>query len=236
MKYYSSSGNQEAVKNLYDLEFDGDSYYLHYAEKGTIRSAHYHYLWNFMGQTEPDEKETYQEYYLCCLSNGEPPAVSRDFRKTDRSAKPGDDPFMVWCDYSVRQKSLPIPEDIHKVTLEVDLQPYVTVTDPAVIDAITLIFSEAEATFEPKTHYLGPVLRFHSRDGIDLYLQLDLENDICAFNGQFYDYGKADHSILQGLWKLLDLSYWPQEIVEHDSFAWYFDQFSVIGDPALTKT
>lgn len=224
MKTYSSGSGLKAVKNLYDLEFDGDSYYLHYPENGTVKTAHYHYLWSMLGQTEADREGNYREYSLFCLSNEEPTVFSHDFRENDRFAKPGDDPFMVWCNDSLRQKSLPIPDEITKITLEVDLQPYITVTDPGIIAAIELIFSEAEACTAPKNAYPGPVLRFHSSDGVDLYLQLDLEKDLCTFNDQFYDYGKGDHSVLQGLWKLLDLDYWPDEIMEHDAFSRYFDQ------------
>lgn len=227
MKYYSSAEGLEAVKDLYDLEFDGNSYYLHYVEDEAILSRHYHYLQNLTGQSAPLPSGAIQEYSLMYLSNEELRELPVNLRENDRFAKPGDDPFMVWCDYTVRQKKLPMPQKTTKVTLEVDLQPYVTVTDPAIIHAIELVFSEAEAYFTPQTCFPGPVLRFHSPDGVDLTLQLDLEDDLCIFNGQFYHYGKTDTSMLQGLWKLLDLEYWPKEIVEHDAFTWYFENIPV---------
>ena len=59
-------------------------------------------------------------------------------------------------------------------------------------------------------------------DGVDLTLQLDLEDDLCIFNGQFYHYGKPDTSMLQGLWKLMGLKTWPEEIVKHPAFSFYF--------------
>lgn len=222
MKYYSAADNLEAVKNVYDLEFDGDSYHLHYVENGRILSAHYHHLWNLTGQSGPLESGAYQEYALMCLSNEEAAELPINFRENDRFSRPGEDPFMVWCDYTVRQKKLTVPEST-KITLEVDLRPIVTVTDPAIIHSIELIFSEAEACFTPQTCFPGPVLRFHSSDGLDLSLQLDLQDDLCIFNDQFYRYGKTDASMLPGLFKLLDLEDWPDEVVNHDAFAWYFD-------------
>lgn len=223
MKYYSATDTGEAVKELYDLEFDGDSYLLHYVENGSIKTVPYRHLRNLTGQTAPDSDGAFQEYAMYCLTNQEPASVSPGFRERDRFAKPGDDPFMVWCDYSVRRNSLPVPEDVSKITLEVDLQPYITVTDPKVLDVIGLLFQEAEATYTPKTYFPGPVLRFHSADGIDLSLVLDLEDDLCIFNGQFYDYGSPDASMLPGLLDLMGSEGWPQEIVEHDAFRWYFD-------------
>ena len=222
MKYYSATEGLEAVKDIYDLEFDGNSYYLHYADNGKILSVHYHHLWNYSSQTAPGPDGSFREYSLLCLSNEEMTELSRNFREDDRFSEPGDDPFMVWCDVSLRQKQLPMPEETSKITLEVDLQPYITITDPALIHAIELVFSEAEATFTPKTYFPGPVLRFHSSDSVDLTLQLDLEDDLCIFNGQFFNYGKTDDSMLEGLWKLLELDYWPEEIVKHPAFSYYF--------------
>lgn len=226
MKYYSAADGLDPVKNIYDLEFDGNSYYLHYLEKGQLRTVHYHYLQNFTGQSTPLPTAAIQEYALMCLTNEESQALPQNFRENDRFAKPGEDPFMIWCDYNVRQKNLTIPEST-KITLEIDLKPIITITDPVIIDSIEIIFSEAEAYFTPKTYFPGPVLRFHSADGMDLSLQLDLEDDLCIFNEQFYRYGKTDASMLQGLWKLLDLSYWPDEVVEHPAFSFYFE--NVLG-------
>lgn len=223
MKYYSSTDNLQPVKELYDLEFDGDSYYLHYVENGSIRTVHYHYLWNRMGVSAPLESGAQQEYALMCLSNEEITEIPPDLREQDRFARPGDDPFLIWCDYSIRQKQLPMPEEITKITLEVDLRPLITITDPALIHSIALVFSEAEAYFTPKTCFPGPILRFHAPDGTDLSVQLDLEDDLCIFGGQFYHYGKNDRSMLSGLWKLLDLEGWPEEIKTHPAFSYFFE-------------
>lgn len=221
MKYYSAADGLAPVKDLYDLEFDGNSYHLHYVENGKIQSVHYHHLWNLSGQSAPLPSGAFHEYALMCLSNEELYETPMNLRENDRFAKPGDDPFMVWCDYTVRQKNLSVP-DSSKITLEVDLTPYVTITDPAIIYTIETIFADAEAYFTPKTYFPGPVLRFHSSDGVDLTLQLDLEDDLCIFNGQFYHYGKPDTSMLQGLWKLMGLKTWPEEIVKHPAFSFYF--------------
>lgn len=208
--YVRCASALEDELQVYDLNYDGNIYSIHFLENGAAVQKDYRYMLHYTGEENGGSYDAYEVYALTSNPNLTWESV-RDtaftFRQTGTAAY-----HVVYARAITYPDYTPIPES-GMIFLKTEGETLLTVSDADAVETIRVLFSEAEAlSYVPKTYSLGPTLTFMAVDGSEKSVILDLESALFFYDGVFYQYGEADRADLRILWNCLGIEEWPEEV------------------------
>ena len=210
-----------------DLSYDGNIFTLTSIQNGQPYTQRYSYLRYFTGGPEEFPGAEHDIWNSYVLTNNTS-ATRKELYDSLLSSQAGVaiDFTPVYSDYIFFPDHPTLLDSYEKITLELEGQILMTITDIPTMTVLRDLIIEAEALgYEPKTYSLGLDLVFADENGNTKTVSLDIENDLCVVDGLFYDYGPGytDVGSIDGrpmLWEALGLTDWPQELYDWLDAIW----------------
>lgn len=206
---------------IHDLSYDGNTFTLTSLQNGQPYSQTYSHLRYFTDGPEEFPGAEYDLWNSYILTNN-PSATRRELYDSLLSSQEGVaiDFTPVYSDYIFFPDHPTLLDSYEKITLELEGQVLMTVTDIPTMTVLRDLIIGAEAIgYEPKTYSLGLDLVFADENGNTRTVSLDIYNDHCVIDGLFYDYGPGYTDIgtvdaRPMLWEAFGLTDWPQELYD----------------------
>ena len=191
-RYYHADGEYEAVKRIYDLEYDGTQYILHGIKDGTP----YHYPFQYLRREQvsiyPVRRE-FDEYICYFLTNSRLITLKNldDDRFTDPTELDQYAPIIVYSDLITYPVHPEIPTDLTYAKLDWDNETVSSITDTGKLESLYSLLSKAEKqTSGDRSYAPGLTLSVYGASGEVVKMHLDSSNDLIRIGvNAWYDYG-----------------------------------------------
>ena len=197
---------------LYDVIYDGSSYTLRGLLDGKVFERSFKYLIDTTGQGS-GEDGSFDAYQCCYLSNERNTSLILTSYVSDVPVNPDQSPFVVYSDLVYFKETPELPA-LSKAVLSDNGTEYLTITDATTLTELHSLLSSAEwLGYYPKTPNFGPTLTLYGIQGDMVVLQLDVESDLIAIDGDCFDYGPGydnfgSNNDIFRLWELMGLTEW----------------------------
>ena len=192
LKYYHEADGNEAVRAIYDLEYDGTQYILHGARDGTPYTRTFQHLRREHVAIYPIQRD-YDEYECYYLTNSRIITLKNldDDRFTDPAKADQYTPIIVYSDLIAYPAHPEIPTNLTYATLDWEGNTVATVSDSDTLEKLYTLLSNAEEQTSGERPYApGLSLILYPASGEVVTLKLDTASDLVRVGSSaFYDYG-----------------------------------------------
>lgn len=192
LKYYHEADGNEAVRAIYDLEYDGTQYILHGARDGMPYTRTFQHLRREHVAIYPIQRD-YDEYECYYLTNSRIITLKNldDDRFTDPAKADQYTPIIVYSDLIAYPAHPEIPTNLTYATLDWEGNTVATVSDSDTLEKLYTLLSNAEEQTSGERPYApGLSLILYPASGEVVTLKLDTASDLVRVGSSaFYDYG-----------------------------------------------